>query len=979
MRTHNDRGSVTVLVIAVLATLMLIGVVFIMSAWADRKNTAALTTAAPLRPVAQDAVHRLQERLAADLYLGDDGPFSVPGMPGAVPTPQNVRDLWLTRIDTGIEDADRWVASTEGQPVAGTDALGRQRVLWRHLSNLSGATGSQYVDQQSWEGELVDTDGDRIPDARLEPSGAFDPSGRQLYYAVRVVDLNGYLNVNVAYWQNPAFFGNGFSNETTPSLMDLRTYFDRVMPGYDLNDGMTLANFIHALRCGGVTVPPVQFDREMALRLPRPDRVSNAVPYRPFGVGDEISMRWLGAGPDAMGGPLYAYLEATAPFTFTKAQYDRFRSNLTSYNVDRYLRRYAAINAASGDVREATLENLSPGEIYEWIFSIYEVARQIVPPNQDALAAQFAVNLFALYQPLADPATGFSPPSPGPSTIVFWGHRPDVAITEGYVYAEAVPDPVDPMVTHIYRCYAVELYNPLPYVVELGTRGYKLGGEPLTGSIQPYERLVFYTADPELSGLPADLPGNAIELPGAIDLSGRVLLEREGVVRTDAGAQPQDMPVDLAPSVTAAPVAGTTETRTRQRCDEGAYGLQWAAIYDDDNAPTLGDPNTAATPDSLAPAQRFALPMYRPVSSGRVRDVGDLIWVYLAGATSEGITSRTFSESILDFPDNPSRGRPEAFPVSLPLGPPAPTHQPIPVDSWVGRAGADPGDPTQTYPDVPWAALLLEVYRVLNGHEVYGNGGVRNPDHEQYWGNLYGRVNLNTATRETLMSLPLLIPNPPLMSNEEPIIPRLTPAPRQLYLEDRDGQRRLLAEFILAYREHRAVRDVDDADYTDDGPLFDWWSNGSSNPVTYGNRGAPGLGIPNLRHLSTDDGYLSAYEVAVPMAHWYNYLVTGNMLGLDPTNPSRAMVGTVVENTHPTGRWLSSVQRDSYFTRISNLISVRSDTFVAYVRVQVGNGHDNPGSHERPQSVRHYIAIIDRSNCRQAGELPLVRAFAEIK
>jgi hypothetical protein len=51
-------------------------------------------------------------------------------------------------------------------------------------------------------------------------------------------------------------------------------------------------------------------------------------------------------------------------------------------------------------------------------------------------------------------------------------------------------------------------------------------------------------------------------------------------------------------------------------------------------------------------------------------------------------------------------------------------------------------------------------------------------------------------------------------------------------------------------------------------------------------------------------------------------------------------------------------ERDVIFSRISNLVTVRSDVFTAYILVRIGtNG---------PQ--RRVIAILDRSNVRSIGD-----------
>jgi len=65
-------------------------------------------------------------------------------------------------------------------------------------------------------------------------------------------------------------------------------------------------------------------------------------------------------------------------------------------------------------------------------------------------------------------------------------------------------------------------------------------------------------------------------------------------------------------------------------------------------------------------------------------------------------------------------------------------------------------------------------------------------------------------------------------------------------------------------------------------------------------------------------------------------------------------------------------KRDLRYAYASNLVAVNSDVYCAYIRVQLGDRVD-------AQVKRHYIAIIDRSNCIATGDRPIVRAFAEVR
>ena len=71
-------GSVTLLVVGVLTALALIGSAFLMITWADKKEATALTQAAPIRPIVDNVVARIQQSLADGLYINNTGggPYS---------------------------------------------------------------------------------------------------------------------------------------------------------------------------------------------------------------------------------------------------------------------------------------------------------------------------------------------------------------------------------------------------------------------------------------------------------------------------------------------------------------------------------------------------------------------------------------------------------------------------------------------------------------------------------------------------------------------------------------------------------------------------------------------------------------------------------------------------------------------------------------------------------------------------------------
>jgi hypothetical protein len=62
-----------------------------------------------------------------------------------------------------------------------------------------------------------------------------------------------------------------------------------------------------------------------------------------------------------------------------------------------------------------------------------------------------------------------------------------------------------------------------------------------------------------------------------------------------------------------------------------------------------------------------------------------------------------------------------------------------------------------------------------------------------------------------------------------------------------------------------------------------------------------------------------------------------------------------------------------YYKWLSNQVTVRSDTYIAYILVR------SPGGGAGGQRDRRFVALIDRTNCTQQGQLPRVLMMAEVK
>ncbi len=68
------------------------------------------------------------------------------------------------------------------------------------------------------------------------------------------------------------------------------------------------------------------------------------------------------------------------------------------------------------------------------------------------------------------------------------------------------------------------------------------------------------------------------------------------------------------------------------------------------------------------------------------------------------------------------------------------------------------------------------------------------------------------------------------------------------------------------------------------------------------------------------------------------------------------------------------------YTRLSNLVTVRSDSFAVYITVMRFKGSAAAaGNLASPNAVRRYVGMLDRSDCYKRGDWPRIMMFAEIK
>lgn len=1007
---HNrhNRGSVILLVVGVLTALAMIGCVFIMITWTDRKDASAATDAAPMQPVAQSVLGMITAAMTADLRIDPsattagtkDWPFS--GPLSATPA--------TDQIDYPKDVVDQLLASTAWEyrlDAAGNRVGNPPIVQWRHMTWLPGIAYPPTVgtlDTQKLNdvdiastplydinlpagvdagdpSSLVDTDGDGISDAVLFPTGVFDRRGKQYFAAVRVIDLGAYLNLSVAH--RKASNGPVPYPFTVPSHVDLPTLFYPVTQ----TDSDKIAVALETSVCWGN--PPANtlpaFTDNLALRVPRPSvpTGSPAPWYYPLDVSDELALRYGGGGAtaaqantDMWNGRLYGLFTSALPVgTAGRDAFWASRNNLTTASVDRLLTRNltalpfsprvvtrdprvsATLDANGNIIRDASnnpimeIDPVFMESVRAFVLGALPTNLPNIPAadntaRRERMAAQFAANLVAYRDYQTNPADNLVPvvafqytDSTSGTTKWVYGVKPQIVITEAYI---RVNMDIGPPAKLDKWFYAVELYNPSSQPKTLGIGDYKLRitrGSPAISTyydipgpvtISGGGRVVLHSPAngytlaaigiaagcPTVEMTALDLTSTAVP-PVSTDFASIALVRKNTSLPATVTADIDTMivPVDKVELQSLAP-ATTTPGETKwdlRRCDtpERCYVAAWPALSDPsvtDNTHKLGAPNGIAS-DPL----KYAVTIDEPTvaTPNPISDVGVLANIYLAGPHDDVPFTYVINEDPLtsDFPiPSPSRGRPDLWPTVA--GDP---------QTIVGNWGI------QAYPgDLPFADMLLEVFSQLRGDQSSA----------KKW-EVYGRLNINTATRDVIAKLPIVI-------NAQMGMPNTRVSMLQM------------AEFIVAYRDQRPVLDADTNFTTPLAPLIDYTTTRT------GPSGAPP--VIGLRSVNTGPGFLSPAEVAIPMAHFY--LWAQHDLNGTRTPDQAGKAGGMA--------WNSVRQINDFYRQISNLITVRSDAMCAYIQVQLG---PDPSTTVK----RNYVAIIDRSNCSLVTDKPIVRAFAEMK
>jgi DNA uptake protein ComE-like DNA-binding protein len=503
LKNSFSKGSALILTVVLASILAIVGVLFLLASRVETLSTSSVTDERDLNLAIDTIISKLSNELVLD----------TPGVAGS----NAASDANLYEYYDYPGNNDPWLASIEPYNNGGT-------YEWRQISDLTGYLRQNYgssavhdvpVRAKKASGDVntlpeyppivlgssgnllqqsADADGDGIADSKwFELADVMGSKGQKVYAAVRVIDNAGLININTAY----KFDGNS---------LDVNDIDGRWLYQVNLNAlrrNTDNANGIFFVRAGISSVPSDMGSALRAYELNGAWRLADPCnAYTPFDISDELELRYR----FLISSPAIARIENTWDDTVSEkwtAVADRpfdGRSNwglldwqdritdpnnfdrrhlLTTYNFDRIIAPDANGTPVSAGMTNVNFDpcNLDTKddvytETYSWNMARNFAVRcakcvdRSVPvatrQNMKRQLAQLAVNMADLRDSDTD-VTSLNlrdvDPCDFASDDYVYGIEPYPVITQVDIHS----DPCDPLL----NAYGVELFNPFDQQINL--------------------------------------------------------------------------------------------------------------------------------------------------------------------------------------------------------------------------------------------------------------------------------------------------------------------------------------------------------------------------------------------------------------------------------------------------------------------------------------------------------------------------------
>jgi len=552
-------GSVLILVVLLMVLLSVLGMLFLLMSRLDEMATWSISETRELNAGVEVIVNQINKVLVEDLFGDDNVMFNGVN--------DNASDEYYDY--PGPEDV--WLAPLEPYEVA-------PDYRWRWISDIygygfnagpGGITAEIIAENNPSEVELAyllaDADGDGVADSRWVPVPNVTTSkGKTIYAAVRIVDNGGMVNVNTAYRAMPGGWDGSMLSHVN---------LEGIISTTDWEENNLNATAIQLYRYGTVISGPgpqdfdhylndVQYEFHAARRILNPYTVSAIEAYTPFDISDELELRnrfflkspavtpietvWPatfdpGTGTVGRQRPYYEgtepdneklrawFLKATSPAEDLPISAENGICNRrhlsTAYNFDRVLARWADISGMPPSLRDAWSEGT------RWYRPV--CVNDYWPINNKGLTIPTIEQIAgALWLGLDEKMAGFED-SPGGSGYGGWSiSRKDLACQLAvnlidYIDTDPNNTAYDFGGTTTY--YGFEETQRDVYISEIGVAKYNNNGTPEP----PYYALELYnpgTSNVDLSGWQLVINGSTIILDSTSMSGSRTVLQGDVLV-----------------------------------------------------------------------------------------------------------------------------------------------------------------------------------------------------------------------------------------------------------------------------------------------------------------------------------------------------------------------------------------------------------------------------------------------------------------
>jgi len=269
-KRRSSAGSALILAVVLTSLLAMVGVLFVLTARMDRMGTAAVSDNRNLTQAVETVIARISEELALD----------VPGLG------QEYYDY--------PDPCNAWLGNLEPRQTGGVTFWPRvsdlYNVLGANAENVEAVLVPAYQDPVTFAAGLeADADGDGVADSKwVLVEGVDSSKGRPIFAAIRIVDNGGMLNVNTGFKFDGAATDANFidgSSLTQINLVALARQPDEGAPSPEQEDDL-----LGARANLGLDVDPFDLDayeRSVVWRYGAPEG-----PYTPFDISDELELRY---------------------------------------------------------------------------------------------------------------------------------------------------------------------------------------------------------------------------------------------------------------------------------------------------------------------------------------------------------------------------------------------------------------------------------------------------------------------------------------------------------------------------------------------------------------------------------------------------------------------------------------------------------------------------------------------------------------